>query len=315
MRDHSLRIVAALMAVVATGMAQTQQFTPSITRDPDQARFVTDDVVRFLRAYELLSVRSDTQAVLQEEYLTKGTPGLRMFIEKYDLTSERLLNAIRNFPRRYETLERVLPILDEQVRAGREAFRRLKAVMPDVAFPPTYFLVEASRGIGSGSVEGQLISVDKWEPAGHDESTLMVHELVHFQQGMALGYEKYAALFGPERNLLGLCIREGTAEFFAHHVTGRITQSEALPWTLKHEELLWERFQKDMHGSETKDWMWQQPQDPDQPMHVGYALGFRIVERYYEHSQDKQAAVREILSVTEFPEFLERSGYGDQFSQ
>ena len=308
-------IVAVLLYVSAMSLAQTQEFTTSVTTDPDQAPFILEDVKTFIRAYSLLGERSDTLEVLQAAYLDRGTPGLKMFIAKYDLTAERLLKAIRKFPDRYEAIERVLPILDEQIRESREAFKRLKEVMPGVAYPPTYFLVESSRGIGSGSIEGQLISIEKWEPPVQNEATLMVHELVHFQQGMAVGYEKYAALFGPERNLLGLCIREGTAEFFAHLVTGKITQDEALAWTLKHEEELWKRFRGEMRSPETGDWMWSPPADPGQPMHVGYALGFRIVQHYYESARDKEEAVRQILSVTDYAGFLDRSGYARQFEE
>jgi uncharacterized protein YjaZ len=122
-------------------------------------------------------------------------------------------------------------------------------------------------------------------------------------------------LFGPEKNLLGLCIREGTAEFFADLITGRITQDEALPFTLQHERRLWEWFRKEMNGQETGDWMWKKPADPDQPMHVGYVMGYRIVQAYYNNASDKKQAVQEILSVTDFAGLLERSGYALQFDQ
>ena len=59
--------------------------------------------------------------------------------------------------------------------------------------------------------------------------------------------------------------------------------------------------------------MWSKPADPDQPRHVGYAMGFKIVEAYYNKAKDKKKAVEEILSVTDYPEFLIKSGYAAKF--
>ncbi|UCD64459.1 MAG: hypothetical protein JSW34_03225, partial [Candidatus Zixiibacteriota bacterium] len=139
--------------------------------------------------------------------------------------------------------------------------------------------------------------------------------MVHLQQVMAVGYPKYLALFGDEKNLLGLCIREGTAEFFASLTTGRITQDEALEYTLEHEERLWNWLAQEIDGPETGDWMWQKPADPEQPYHVGYAMGFRIVEAYYNQATDKAQAVKDILGVTDFVSFLNDSHYADRFEK
>jgi uncharacterized protein YjaZ len=121
---------------------------------------------------------------------------------------------------------------------------------------------------------------------------------------------KYAALFGGEKSLLGLTIREGTAEFFSKLAAGRYTQNEAEEFVLNNEKRLWREFQPVMLGRETGDWMWNKPKDPDQPYHVAYVMGARIVSAYYEKAHDKGQAVRDILSVVDFEKFLDESGYG-----
>jgi len=302
----------------ATGIyskAHVQDVTSNLTRDPGKAPFVYDDVQNFIRAYDLLTEEADSVAILQAEYLDKGTPGLRMFVEKYDLTAERLVDAIRKHPEKYAALHDMPELLSAHSSVYREAFAKLKSFIPDIVFPPTYFLIGAYRGIGSGSIEGQLITVEQWVKPIEGRKTMIVHELVHFQQVIAVGYDKYKALFGPEKNLLGLCIREGTAEFFADLVTGKITQDEAVDFMVKNEKRLWEWFVKEMQGRETGDWMWSQPSDPEQPPHVGYAIGYRIVEAYYRNARDKDQAVRKILSVTDYQAFLEGSGYAEQFAE
>ncbi|MDX1741646.1 MAG: hypothetical protein R3178_10145, partial [Rhodothermales bacterium] len=78
---------------------------------------------------------------------------------------------------------------------------------------------------------------------------------------------------------------------------------------------LWGRFKSEMMGQETGDWMWSQPADPEQPPHIAYYLGARIVKSYYDRAADKAEAVRQILSVTDYPAFLAASGYGEQFAE
>ncbi|MHC4941526.1 MAG: DUF2268 domain-containing putative Zn-dependent protease [Planctomycetota bacterium] len=292
-----------------------EDVTENLTTDPTKAQFIFTDVELFLHAHEMLTPECDSIAILQAEYIDKGSPGLKKFIEKYGLTAEMLDEAIRKRPEKYGSLHDMPELLAAQAQAYREAYAKLKKYIPKAVYPPTYFLVEAFRGIGSGSTEGQLISVEKWNRPIEDKRTLLIHELVHFQQVKAVGYEKYKKLFGPEKNLLGLCIREGTAEFFADLVTGTITQDEAVAYTLKHEKRLWEWFLKEMHGRETGDWMWKKPTDPEQPRHVGYVMGHLIVEAYYNNAKDKAKAVSEILSVTDYPAFLEKSGYADKFKE
>ncbi|UCG53024.1 MAG: hypothetical protein JSW58_05570 [Candidatus Latescibacterota bacterium] len=316
MRTILKGFMASLLLALIVSDSVSQEVTDNLTTDPENAPFVYEDIRNFVRAHAMLATDADTMGILQQEYLDVGTPGLKMFIEKYDLTTERLIKAIRKHPDDYASLGDMPEWLATKEEPVRRAFTQLKRYIPNVVFPPTYYLIGGYRGIGSGSVEGQLITVEKSaNKRGKKKfAPLLVHELVHFQQVVAVGYPKYKALFGPEKSLLGLTIREGTAEFFADLVTGEMTQDEAREFTIAREPELWEQFQKDMLGSETGDWMWQKPSDPEQPRHVAYVLGARIVESYYKNAPDKEKAVREILSVTDYPAFLEKSGYAGQFS-
>jgi len=61
--------------------------------------------------------------------------------------------------------------------------------------------------------------------------------------------------------------------------------------------------------------MWSKPADPEKPSHIGYAIGFRIVESYYNNASDKTQAVNEILRVKNYEEFLQKSGYAQKFEE
>jgi hypothetical protein len=49
------------------------------------------------------------------------------------------------------------------------------------------------------------------------------------------------------------------------------------------------------------------------PQDIGYFVGFRIVQSYYENAADKSAAFQEILAVTDYELFLQKSGYAEKF--
>ena len=51
------------------------------------------------------------------------------------------------------------------------------------------------------------------------------------------------------------------------------------------------------------------PEDPDQPRDLGYAIGSRIAEAYYRNAPNSVQAAREMMGVTDYPAFLARSGY------
>ena len=68
-----------------------------------------------------------------------------------------------------------------------------------------------------------------------------------------------------------------------------------------------------MNGKETGDWMWEKPDNPNQPRDIGYVFGALIVEYYYKHAPDVFETTKDILSVTDYPAFLERTEYQHKF--
>lgn len=312
-RRSALPLAMGLI-LITVGVSEAQQrLTENVTTDPFEAEFVHADVENFIRAFGLLASESDTVAILEEEYLALASPGLSMFIQKYDLTSERLLKAIRKHPEKYAGLDAILAALTENEPAFKATYAQLADMIPGAVFPPTYFLVAGHRGIGSGSTEGPLISVEKKSPESiaSDLPATLVHEMVHMEQLAALGEDYFAIFSGEERTLLATSVREGVATWFSERITGGSHHKNlARDYLLAHEDELWARFQSEMLGHDMGDWLWKKPTDPGQPQDVGYALGARIAEAYYANAEDKELAVWEILAIRDYPAFVEKSGYG-----
>ncbi len=295
---------------LATVAVPPIQITKNFTTDPKNAPFVYEDAERFLSAMKLVDGGASIIPTLQEEYLDKGSPGLKQFITKYGLTAEAIVQGIEKHPKKYQQISARLAQIKNRESALRASYITFKRVVPQAVFPPTYFLVSDYGGVASGSPDGQLITIERRTEESVDRmETLLTHELLHFQQLNTLGPDDFYSLFGDKKVLLGLAIREGTAEFVAQQITGRITQDDAYAYLLEHEAEVWQEFQSQMLTRETKGWMWSSPENPEQPRDMAYAIGARIIEAYYRQAPDKTKAMQEILAEINHEAFLKQSGY------
>ena len=316
MRQSGAALCLVLLMGSAAPVSGQQELTSHVTRDPAAAEFVLTDVKNFVRATNAIARGADPSIALQKEYFDQASPGLEMFVEKYDLTLERLLTAIEEHPDAYERIPGLLRALRDQEPSYRATLADIQRIIPSAVFPPTYFVVSGHWGINSGSIEGPLLSIEKNTAEsirdGDIESTL-VHEMVHIQQLAATGEEYFAIFSGEERTLLALSVREGASTYFAELITGGSEhKNRARDYYLAHEAELWAAFHADMLGLEMGEWLWEEPSDPDVPQDLGYAIGARIVEAFYESASDKGVAAQAVMSITDYPDFLARSGYSPQ---
>jgi hypothetical protein len=68
-----------------------------------------------------------------------------------------------------------------------------------------------------------------------------------------------------------------------------------------------------MNGTSAENWLYQGEKAKDKPSDLGYYIGYKIVESYYKNAPDKKQAVRDILKIKNFEEFLKASRYADKF--
>jgi hypothetical protein len=61
--------------------------------------------------------------------------------------------------------------------------------------------------------------------------------------------------------------------------------------------------------------MWSKPAVEGQPQDMGYHMGAAIIEHFYTNAEDKVLAMKEILTITDYEGFLEKSGYSSKFDK
>jgi hypothetical protein len=262
-----------------------------------------------------MTTECDSAAILKKEYMDKATPGFKAYIQETGLQADDFVKAIQQRPDDYKALRHLPKQLASQVKKTRKGLKALKKIIPDALFMPSYIFIGTRRGSNSQPSEyGIMTAVGELDKDIKKLFVVIVHETIHVQNALKVGMEEYqSALGGPKACLLSLALREGVAYYFTLLSTGVHTHKEAYAYYQKNEEKLWKQFQLVMNGRSLDGWIFEKPEDPDQPRDLGYVIGSRIVESYYKNAVDKKVAVNDILSITDFNEFLKKSGYTKKF--
>jgi hypothetical protein len=289
--------------------------------DPDAARLVTSDIPNFWRVFDRASLK-DAAELYQREYIDAGSAGLHDFLKSRIQNGRAMAATVASRPRYYSAIRQNTLSVDQRPdikEAIRASFRKLKEIYPEAVFPDVYFLIGRMNSAGTTGASGLLIGV---EMNGRDDNTpvdelndweravtgqiahlpnIVAHELIHIEQEHAIF----------QMSLLRQSLDEGGADFLGELISGGTINRVQRTYGDAHEKALWEEFRKDMKGSDSSHWLFQGDRSKDRPADLGYYIGFKICEAFYNRATDKKAAVHRILHIGDAEAFLKESGYGE----
>ncbi|MGI4883387.1 MAG: TPR end-of-group domain-containing protein, partial [Janthinobacterium lividum] len=286
-------------------------------RRPEDVRFVTTDIDHFWAAYAAAQLdTAGAPAIFRRDYFDKASAGLQDYARlKIDSDAEFTRRVLQR-PRYYGSIRPTTRAIAGEKPRVVAAFRRFQELYPAVRFQHIYFVIggwvsggtvsdaglligadQIANGPGVNTAELSLLQRNRCAPVA-ELPALMVHELVHRNQGPQDG------------TLLSYALSEGMADFVAELVTGTLTNARLHPYGNAHEAALWAAFQPEMLGTDAKNWIANGRQEtPDKPCDLGYYVGYRVVQAYYNRAPDKKQALAEILHVHDAQAFLAQSGY------
>jgi hypothetical protein len=284
---------------------------------PEEAHLEMGDVRRFLSMLDSLGTAgstTDSTRIITDRYFAPGSPGLDSFIRARIGNADGLLAQIRSHPRYYAHLTQSLADIAGTERGIRTSFTRFKTLYPEARFSDVYLVIGRMNSGGTTSPGRILIGAEMYglnAEAPRDElndwertvlrdqaliPTIVTHELMHLLQRHSW-----------RSNVLRQALREGGADFVAELVTGKNINAHVHEWAQSRERAIWEEFRQAMSGKEYGRWFGQG--SPDRPADIGYWVGYRIVQAYYEAAPEKTQAIEDILQLNDPEEFLVRSGY------
>jgi hypothetical protein len=291
----------------------------SLNDDPLKARFITTDVDNFWVAYE--KANKDTAnfyKILKSNYTEKASRGMEDYFNLKVSSLDALMSHVKSAPKYYTAIKKNTLLVAKYIPAFTKSFVSLKEIYPAAKFPDVYFVMGAFTSGGTVSPAGLLIGVnqtvlDDAIPITEFDSILypllnsfatlpnmIAHELIHFQQkGMA-----------SDTTTLAAAITEGMADFIGELISGQVANPNLHKWAIGKEKQIWLRFKEDMYLDKTKQWIANSRRvTPGQAPDQGYWVGYQICKAYYNKAQDKKQAIAAMLTITNYNQFFEASGW------
>jgi hypothetical protein len=286
----------------------------------------TSDIDNFWIAYDSIQTTKDSLkqiSFIQNLYIDKGTKGLIAFMEARDYTAKLWVELIRKYPKFWNSIRPNTLTVKSYAPDIEKSIKKLKELYPDLKEAKMYFTVGGLRSGGTTMNDMVLIGSEiatgnastdvsefpnKWlegvfkNQLANNLVALNIHEYVHTQQTQK----------DPE-NLLGQAIKEGACDFITELVTGSLLQNNYIGYGREHEAELKEQFKREMFTTAYSNWLYN-GSSAKTVADLGYFMGYTICKTYYNNSQDKKKAIKEIIELnysdsSAVENFLKRSKF------
>lgn len=298
--------------------------------EPENRKTVlTADLDHFWEAFDHLPqcrTHADSVRTIQELYLDRATDGLIDFIKVRQFTAEKFVQTIAARYKFYRSVRANTLEAKNAIPQIEYIFNRFKQLYP--GFRP-FKVCFAIGVVGTGGTTSDRfvlvgaevsLSNDKadlsefngnayskqlmgTEPLQQKIRNIIAHECVHTQQ-----------IFRPDSNAvicgqLYACLHEGIADFIGELLAGGQINTYIHTYGDQHEADLWKEFKATLCKSNATDWLYNYHLVKDKPADLGYYMGYKIAQAYYEQAPDKQQAIGDILRLKDPLRFMQESGY------
>ncbi|HMG83692.1 MAG TPA: hypothetical protein VK559_11700 [Ferruginibacter sp.] len=239
---------------------------------------------------------------IQTLYIDKATDGLKKFIQLKDLYTEKYRSDILKYPAFWNSIRPKTLQINLQALAIEKVITRFKKLYPEYKQPSIYFSIGCLNSGGTTTSDEILIGTEiaaadstvnvselsSWHKsvfkANQNVVYLVTHEMVHTQQKTK-----------DDKNLLGICLKEGSADFVAELLLQQPLVSPYIIYGNTNERSLWEKFQKETNGTNYKDWVYNGTSV--EHADLGYFMGYAICKTYYINTSDKKQAIKDIITL------------------
>ncbi|NOW96123.1 hypothetical protein [Mucilaginibacter sp. SG564] len=260
------------------------------------------------------SVRVTRNTARQRElvnrlYIGRASEGLIAFMRNKDGLDLQWLALLKSDPSFWDNLHLKKTLIDTAVRQLESQIARFRKMYPDFK-PARSFLIVGIRQQG-GTIRGNLsligveVVLNNQAVTGDELVRMGIHEYMHTQQKRP-DFQQI--------NVLTSAIREGACDFVASLVTNIPAKTPYMNHGTAHEKEVWQSFQKEMYTRNNDNWVSTGNNPVLAAPDLGYFVGYRICQAYYDQATDKKAALKAIIeldyaNVDAVNDFLKRSGY------
>lgn len=286
-----------------------------------------DDVDNFWEAYDVTKAaksHDERTSIVQDLYLNKASKGLKLLVEKHKLTAADYATYMKDTVF-FNSIRSTTLAAKKDTSEIREHLRSFETLYPEARFDDIYFVIGQFNSAGTVIDSSMIIQLEKNAKGKNTKSAflftdeqlknlnhhsslipLIVHEQVHINQKNI-----------NTKTLLSKSICEGAADFLMYLQTKRFPSSvkETYAYGEANETMLWAKFQTDLdisYGMIKKDWFYNYDRN-DMPPDLGYFMGFKICEKFYNEAHNKVEAIKFMLDGSNSERLLELSQYNGGF--
>lgn len=282
----------------------------------------TTDITNFWKAYDALTSSQDSVKTFQELYIDQGSKGLKELLKVRDIKASDYVTNVKKYPAFWRSVRsRTLEAITQKSNI-EHALVKLQKEYPKLEYPKTYFVIgklntAGTTGGGQVLIGSEIALADssvikhELEPwlqqifsETKDIPGLVIHETVHVQQRNSL---PFVFQYVIKRKVYAACIREGAADFVSDKITNAISQSALYRYGNEHFNELKVEFSKSMNTREVSHWVYNYGTNKNRPADLGYYMGYKICEAYYERATDKKKALQEIIQTRNPKRILRKS--------
>lgn len=276
---------------------------------PQAVEVRTSDVTGFYRLYDAANGKPSA-STLQEDYIDKGSDGVRQFVPYRIISGEALAKEIGKEELIYRQARSCMEVLPAVKGKLRGSFRRLAALDPQATFPPVTILIGRNNSGGTTGKSGVLIGLEvvcrsSWLQPNLTERLyhLIAHEYGHVEQSPDLDADS------DNTTVLKASLIEGVAELVAQLTSGQASNVHLQRWTAGHATEIDQRFLDDANKKDVSAWLYNGVGTPEKPGDLGYWVGYRIAKAYYDKAANKRVALRTLLDLKDPAAILTDSGW------
>ena len=302
--------------------------------EPENKKTVqTADIDHFWEAWDKLKTcktYNDSVQSFEKLYIDRATDGFNDFIKVRQFTAEEYVKIAQECPKFYNSIRKNTYEVKKAEPLIEEVFQKFKRIYPN--FKPFKVCFAIGRLNTGGTVSDNFVligteiatatsKIDLSEIKNEafrkilevDEDivqkikNMIAHECVHTQQ--AVPYDS-TTIKCP---LLYNCMQEGFCDFIGELVSGSQINKVNQDYGNAHEKELWQTFKAEMCSENSQRWLYNFAEVKDKPADLGYYMGYKIAQAYYQKAKDKKQAIIDIIEMNNPLQFLEKSGYDLKF--
>ena len=273
-------------------------------------QFVATDIDNFWVAYKKINSTKDSvlqYQYLKELYVDKGTAGLNSLREVRRYTDKEYVDAILNYPKFWASIKANTLKVKQSYPEIAADIEKLRKAYPSLTPSTIYFSMGVFRTGGTTQANRVLIGcelslADKktitnelpaWRQPFYklynplaDLALLCTHEYIHTQQKEMVD------------NLQCNALREGIAEYISCLVTNKPSNTPSFEFGRANEERVKQKFIEDLFLPERMySWMWGENRNEFKVRDLGYYIGYRICENYYQQATNKEQAIKDLIEL------------------